>query len=306
MLELNDIKCPFCLGDKLFRYRAVAHDADSKLINIVECVSCSAGWQWPLQRTAAQSEQIFDEAYTTQVNGSYFDRDRRESVAASQVAHIQSKLRTAGRLLDVGCGDGTFARKMAGIGWQSYGLDPALHKTITENHAGGYVKLCSDNLADLPDEDGFDLITLWDVVEHVEKPDQLLSDAFTRLKPGGLMIVETGNYQCTARLCNASTWWNFQMDHRWYLAPPQLRTLLESIGLEHVDLADQVLRPWWHGHMDTQPPTMRSLVKALVLKPSCARQTWKLHQRLSDASTHWHGWSGLEIMTMSGRKPFLS
>jgi SAM-dependent methyltransferase len=302
MLNLNEQSCPFCNGERLRRYSAVAHDCKPKLVNIVECQSCQAGWQWPLQRTEAQSEQVFNQAYATGEERTYFDLDKRNTVASCQREFIETHIKIPGRLLDIGCGDGTFVRNMAQAGWYAVGLDPAIKVPVVENCSAGHLNLKSDFVADLPVGDTFDLITLWDVVEHVEKPDQLIADAVSRLAPGGMLVVETGNYQCAGRIQSDRKWWNFQMDHRWYFAPPQLRAILASAGLDRIELADRVLRPWWKGQSDVKPPRVRSLVKSILKKPWRAINAWQCHQELAQGGTQWKGWSGLEIMTMTGRK----
>lgn len=301
-LNLNGSTCPFCNGDRLDRYQAIAYDAAPKMVNIVECRSCQSGWQWPLQRTEAQSEQVFNQAYATGEEGTYFDLDKRNSVAACQREFIETHIKIPGRLLDIGCGDGTFVRNMAQAGWHTIGLDPAIRVSVVESYSSGHLNLRGDFVADLPAGDIFDLITLWDVVEHVEKPDQLISDAVARLAPGGMLVVETGNYQCAGRIQSDRKWWNYQMDHRWYFAPPQLRAILTSVGLDHIELADRVLRPWWKGQAEAKSPRLRSLVKSILVRPWRAISAWQRYQDLARGKQQWKGWSGLEIMTMTGRK----
>ena len=302
-LVLNGTTCPFCNGDRLARYRASAYDAAQMMVNIVECRSCQVGWQWPLQRTEAQSKQVFNEAYATGEEGTYFDLNRRTAVASFQREFITTYVKAAGRLLDIGCGDGTFARNMAQAGWDAVGLDPAIKMPSLESFPSGSLSLRGDLIENLQAGDKFDLITLWDVVEHVEKPDQLILIAVSRLAPDGILIVETGNYQCAARVQSDRKWWNYQVDHRWYLAPPQLRTMLGAAGLDRIELADRVLRPWWKGQSDAKPPRLRSLVKACVMRPWKTVDAWRNYRELARAKDAWKGWSGLEIMTMAGRKP---
>lgn len=303
MFNINGKSCPFCHGGRLRRYSAIAHDSNSKLVNVVECRSCQAGWQWPLQRTAAQSEQVFNEAYATGEEGTYFDVDKRKSVASCQREFIEKHINISGRLLDIGCGDGVFARNMAQAGWNALGLDPAIRMPVVESCSPGHLNLRGDLVADLPAGYAFDLITLWDVVEHVEKPDQLISDAVARLAPGGMLVVETGNYQCAGRIQSDRRWWNYQLDHRWYFAPPQLRAILTSVGLDRIELADRVLRPWWKGQSEAQRPRLRSLVKSILTKPWRTIGAWQRHKALTQVAIEWKDWGGLEIMTMTGRKP---
>lgn len=302
MLTPNDQSCPFCRGAKLSRYQAQAHDALPAKVNIVACLDCQAGWQWPLQRSTQQSAEVFQQAYAQHDDGTYFDLETRESVARCQVEFVNAKAARPGRLLDIGCGDAHFARQMARQGWDVVGLDPALAEPVDEALGAGRVSLQNASLTDLPPDRLFDVITLWDVVEHVEQPDQLLQAAAAYLAPGGVLIAETGNFQCAGRIDSGGTWWNYQMDHRWYLAPPQLDALLSRAGLTGIELADKVLRPWWRGQRDMQRPRLRSLVKAIATQPWRLSSAWRRHSALLAGQKQWAGWGGLEIMTMVARK----
>lgn len=303
MLDLTDDACPFCNGTSLLRFIAPAHDAVPRQVNIIECQSCQAAWQWPLQRTEQQSVAVFENNYSERNEGSYFDPLKRESVAHCQSEFLESKFRTPGRLLDIGCGDGNFARHMANHGWYVVGLDPAIQTAVTEARSTGIMRLQPGIIADLPEHEMFDVVTLWDVVEHVEKPDQLIAEAASRLAPGGMLVVETGNYQSSGRVQSKGKWWNYQLDHRWYLAPPQLRELMTNAGLCQVELADRVLRPWWKGQPDMSPPRLSTLFKNIAKNPRQLKAALDCHRKLVLGSKYWRGWGGMEIMTMIGKMP---
>lgn len=303
MLKHNGDFCPFCNGSDIFSFTAAAHDAAPRMVNIIECRTCEAGWQWPLQRSEQQSVVEFENSYAEHEEGTYFDPLKREAVAACQREFIETKTSPPARLLDIGCGDGNFARHMARRGWDVTGLDPALRAAVTEEASPGRLRLLPGSIAALPKHQVFEVITLWDVIEHVENPDQIVAAAADRLVPGGCLVVETGNYQSEGRVQSNGTWWNYQVDHRWYFAPPQLSVLLTKAGLETNELADRVLRPWWHGQREMSPPRLMSLAKTVAKKPWQFGTALRIHRELVRVNRDWKGWGGLEIMTMVGRKP---
>lgn len=303
MMKLNDICCPFCSCDDLRRYSAPAHDANKKWVNIIECTACNAGWQWPLQRTELQSAMEFGSSYAEHTEGTYFDLHKREAVANCQFEFLRTLKDKPGRLLDIGCGDGHFARYMASRGWDVVGLDPALLRGVSEELSPGRVSLQRHSVSDLPANQVFDVVTLWDVVEHVEQPDQLIDQAAARLALGGMLVVETGNYQSAERIQSQGTWWNYQIDHRWYFAPPQLQALFKQAGLDNIELADRVLRPWWTGQRDMTTPRLMTLAKTVAKKPWLVFAAVRRHRELVQGSKQWKGWGGLEIMTMIGQRP---
>lgn len=257
--------CPFCGRDTLIHYKVKAHDTNDPetiRVAITQCTFCIAAWQWPLQRTQAESVVAFLGAYEAQAKESYFDPAKRASIAELQREFIVNFALT-GSLLEVGCGDGCFAKIMATHGWRVTGLDPALPSdTETET-----VRLICGTFSALPADEKFDLITLWDVVEHVENPLNLIVEASSWLVPNGLMVIETGNFQSSGRITSSEDWWNYQLDHRWYLSPPQLAQLMTSAGLTDIRLAARVLRPWWKGQMSMSAPSVLNHIKAMVKRP---------------------------------------
>ena len=93
-----------------------------------------------------------------------------------------------GRLLDVGCGFGHFVRWAVDHGWDAFGtdFDPwARERTVVP----GRVR------TEPAEFDGsFDVVTLWDVLEHVPRPIEFAAELRERLQPGGRLVVGSPNF----------------------------------------------------------------------------------------------------------------
>lgn len=305
METANADHCPFCASTQLKRLTCSAHDAtpgSQQVVHVVECPRCVAAWQFPVARDTDQSRITFDAAYNA-AEGDYFEPARRRAVAELQRRFIEASVPAAGDILDVGCGDGSFARTMAEAGWRVTGLDPAMPGNVGGRSPDTRLELIRGNLVDLPEDHHFDVITLWDVIEHLDHPMEVLDAVASRLRPGGCLVIETGNYQSAGRIEGGGTWWNYQLDHRWYFAPPQLEALVRAAGLEPAEWARQVLRPWWHGTPACKPPRLRSVVKALAHGPTAFSRARSSYQQLAAAHRDWPDWGGLEIMTLKATKP---
>ena len=101
----------------------------------------------------------------------------------------------SGRLLDMGCGLGFFLKAMAPYAsWEGYGceISPAAARYARETL--GLSKVICGRLedVDLP-QSSFDLITVWDVLEHLLRPDPLLRRCQALLKEGGICFMRTPN-----------------------------------------------------------------------------------------------------------------
>ena len=93
-----------------------------------------------------------------------------------------------GRLLDVGCGFGHFVRWAVEHGWDGFGsdFDPwARQRSVVPDRVR----------ADPADFTGtFDVVTLWDVLEHVREPIEFAAGLRPRLRPGGRLLVGSPNF----------------------------------------------------------------------------------------------------------------
>lgn len=101
-------------------------------------------------------------------------------------------------LLDLGCGMGGFAVAVARKGAQVTALDyhPA-YCAITAVRAARYnlplpVAAAAGEALPLPDAT-YDIVTCWDVLEHVQSPDALLAELGRVLRPGGLLLITAIN-----------------------------------------------------------------------------------------------------------------
>jgi SAM-dependent methyltransferase len=85
--------------------------------------------------------------------------------------------------------------------------------------------------ADLP-EAHFDVVTMWDVIEHLTDPRSALGQVHHLLKPGGLVVVHTIDIESLfARLMGPRWPWLMEM-HVYYFSRHTLRTMLEQSGFE--------------------------------------------------------------------------
>lgn len=98
------------------------------------------------------------------------------------------------RLLDVGCGDGTFVALVKDKYWQVYGVDISVEALQRAERKGIKVFRVNLNTEPLPFEPNyFDAVTCLDVIEHVFDPRFLLKEIHRVLKPGGEGFITTPN-----------------------------------------------------------------------------------------------------------------
>lgn len=293
--ELNGERCPHCGRGPVRSREVVASDVKAGgRITIRECSACVFAWQWPLARSEDESADCATRRYSEHQDNAYYDPQVRARVADLHLDFIASLKPLGRRLLDVGAGDGKFVEHALQQGWDAWGVDPGAPPA-----AHGRLRRCP--LAEMPAAERFDVVTLWDVIEHVEDPVALLSQAVGRLSPEGHLIVETGNYQSGERIAAGGRWWGYAADHRWYFSPPVLEELMRDMGLAAIVHANRVLRPEWKGE-----PRYRiwlgGHVRRVLRRPRRALAELRTLLALRNAAHAWPRWSGLGIVTVAGRR----
>ena len=101
------------------------------------------------------------------------------------------------RVLDAGCGNGSFTASLADAGFDMYGIDLSESGVrVATREQGGKAKFAVASVYDdyrtvFPGVDSFDAVVAIEVVEHLYNPRELVRRAHEALRPGGLFIVTT-------------------------------------------------------------------------------------------------------------------
>ncbi len=103
-----------------------------------------------------------------------------------------SKLTSGRRLLEAGCGTGSFLKFAATQGWDVTGVDSG-DANIRAVREAGLKGICSGFL-EMAGNDVYDCVVLWDLIEHPQDPVLFVEKAKKLLAPGGLLLIATPQY----------------------------------------------------------------------------------------------------------------
>lgn len=174
-------------------------------------------------------------------------RGRLEAGKARQFAEHVAK--PDARVLDVGSGDGRFLevlRSAGPPGWRLEGLD--IDSGAVER---GRAKGLTMHRARLEDFDGhregYDLIVLMQVLEHVSDPRDTCRRIRRLLAPGGVFAIETPDVAgFDERLFRDGLWGGYHVPRHWNLFTPEnLSRLLEEEGFETLEKRPLVSTSFW-------------------------------------------------------------
>ena len=142
------------------------------------------------------------------------------------------KYRKNNLLLDVGCGVGLFLKVAIDRGWQVYGTEYS-DKAIEICEAKG-IKM-KKGVLNAADFDGlqFDVITSFEVIEHINNPQPEMKNIESLMRPGGLFYCTTPNFNALSRYYLKSDYTIIHYpEHLSYYTPKTLQFLGNKFGLK--------------------------------------------------------------------------
>jgi ubiquinone/menaquinone biosynthesis C-methylase UbiE len=146
----------------------------------------------------------------------------------------------AGRLLDIGCGTGELAARLAQRGWRVTGLDLCermLHQARTKlNGDGGSVHLTVGDSEHLPFASGaFDAVTCANSFHHYPHQERVVSDMYRVLRPGGhLLLLDGWPDQFIGRIVYDLIITRVEGGAVWHRESQAMQAMLRSAGFRHV------------------------------------------------------------------------
>lgn len=155
-----------------------------------------------------------------------------------------------GVLLDAGCGPGNFLRAAQRSGWAAYGVEMSEKAAARARDLGLVVETARLEDTRWPDH-RFDVITLWDLIEHLDSPRRAIEVVHRKLRPGGLLLLETPDEDFVMRRivlaarrlsggrADLSRYFYYP-DHRFYFSERTLTALLIRAGFQIVRVSRDV------------------------------------------------------------------
>ncbi len=230
--SLSDRKCPAC-GSHAGRHRGYKNT-----FQLFSCRDCRTLYT---SHTPGPTQWEDYDAYYTAENltvPDFVNRRLDEIVAAFR------PYRRNNRLLDVGCGAGSFMLAAARDNWQVYGTE--ISQTAAEHvRKQGFDVFCGElENANYPDE-YFDVIIASEVLEHVLDPGELLGSIARVLRPGGLFWATTPHARgISARILDLSWTTVCPPEHLQLFSINSIKKLLGSAGFRHVEVISHGVNPF--------------------------------------------------------------
>ncbi len=153
-------------------------------------------------------------------------------------ADFVTRFKTGGRMLEIGAAGGFFLDEMSRRGFEVEGIELSPRACAFAREQLGIETIHNERLEDLDlEEGGYDLLVLFDVIEHLSDPFGALSDLRRLLKPDGVMVLQTQNVDSLAARLLGRRWHHYKhLEHIYHFSPTTIRRALDEAGFETLEL----------------------------------------------------------------------
>jgi 2-polyprenyl-3-methyl-5-hydroxy-6-metoxy-1,4-benzoquinol methylase len=158
--------------------------------------------------------------------------EARERTFGESVARIEELTGGPGRVFDIGTAGGSFLAAARSRGWQVDGCEPNRWLAAWgKQHYG--IDIRPGPLTDHDLQKGaYDVVTLWDVVEHLPQPSAILERVKDLVKPGGYLILTFPDIGSPSAKYLGRYWPFLSSVHLYYFSKKTMREMLKKHGFE--------------------------------------------------------------------------
>lgn len=176
---------------------------------------------------------LYDQEYSTGESFNQFYTHLavvRKTEAGLRLRSIR-RLSKGHDLLDVGSGMGYFVETALEHGWNAQGIEISTQAVSLQ--ADRNLPIVNCPYESFEPGNLYDVITLWAVIEHVRDPRQVLAKTYALLKPGGIVVIETGDLLSRNASKDGVEWRMFYIaGHLYFFSSACLDRMLEEIGFK--------------------------------------------------------------------------
>lgn len=153
------------------------------------------------------------------------------------------KYRKSGKLLDVGCATGVFLREAGNNGFTADGIDISKYAvSLCQKH---HLSAKQGVVADIEKANYYDIVTLFEVVEHEPNPLSVIKSVKKLLKNHGLLVVTVPDSASLSARLMGPYWFGYRnKEHLFHFSKKSLDLLLRKQGFQSIKITKDTYRAY--------------------------------------------------------------
>lgn len=221
----EDIHCCVCDNKNPSDFKVLYQ---KEKFSVVECNKCSFTFIPPYFRKQISYENYKDENVANAVrNGNNFVKIERHKLRYNLI----KKYKPSGSLFDLGAGWGHFMLTGQMLGYEVYGIEISEQPYL---YSKNDLKLPVDHIDffDMREDKKFDIVTMWDVLEHIDKADDVIAKCARITAKDGYIVIQVPQIDSYFAKKHKDSWKMMGLDHVNYFGKKTITQLLKKHGYE--------------------------------------------------------------------------
>ncbi len=220
------IVCPLCNNQNKDQFPVkYSHKPEWE---VVVCGNCSFTFIPAHYRKVVSYEEYKDDSTVQQMKkGNNWIKIQRQKLRLS----FLKKFIRSGKILDIGAGWGHFLLAAQQEGFETMGVE-------YDRHSAGYAReelgldVRQIDFFKLPETEQFDVLTMWDVLEHLDDPDRVIEKCARLTRANGYILIQVPQIDSYVAQKQKEKWIHLSLDHVNYFSRKTITALMEKHGYE--------------------------------------------------------------------------
>jgi len=234
-LRLAKIICPICGSSRnrlIFKKQG---------FNFVRCKICGLVFINPQPKL-----EVIKQVYQQYGKEYYLDKNKIEfdfNTSFEERLDLIELYRKNNRLLDVGCSIGAFLSAARSKGWDSSGVEISCASALYAKNVRNLNVFCGTLKEANYKDEYFDVVNIWAVLEHVQDPLEVVSEAYRILRKGGALVFCVPNFDCLPIRILGKRYRYICGGHLFYFTKASIVKLLNGFEFSAVKITSEYLSP---------------------------------------------------------------
>ena len=221
----DEAQCCVCNNSNPTQFKVLYQ---KEKFSVIECNQCSFTFIPPYFRKQITYENYKDENVANAVrNGNNFVKIERHKLRYNLI----KKFKPSGSLFDLGAGWGHFMLTGQMLGYDVYGIEISEQPYL---YSKNDLKLPVDHIDffEMKEDKKFDIVTMWDVLEHIDKADSFIEKCARITADNGFIVIQVPQIDSYFAKKHKDNWKMMSLDHVNYFGKKSITTLLAKHGYE--------------------------------------------------------------------------